>query len=46
MQERKIKYKDHPSINSVTHKYNGKSSWEEIVEKVIVNYLKEAKRLD
>lgn len=46
MSVKKIDYKNHPRINSVTHKYSGKSSLEEVFEKVIINYLKEAKRLD
>lgn len=46
MQERKIEYKDHPRINSVTHKFKGTISWEEALEQVISNYLKSLKLLD
>lgn len=37
---------DHPRINSVTHTYKGKVSWEEALKQVIINYLKGQKRLD
>ena len=39
-------YKDHPRINSVTHKFKGEISWEKALEQVIINRLKRLKLLD
>ena len=39
-------YKDHPRINSVTHKFKGDISWEKALEQVINNRLKRLKLLD
>ena len=36
----------HPRINSVTHTFLGKEPWEQALTKIIINYLKDAKRLD
>lgn len=44
--EIKIEYKDHPRINSVTHKFQGKISWEKALEQVIANRRKRLKLLD
>jgi len=46
MEERKIEYKNHPRINSVTHKFKGIISWEKALEQVINNRLKSLKLLD
>jgi hypothetical protein len=46
MEERKIEYKNHPTINSVTHKFKGIISWEKALEQVINNRLKRLKLLD
>jgi len=46
MEERKIEYKNHPSINSVTHKFKGTITWEKALEQVINNRLKSLKLLD
>ena len=46
MEERKIEYINHPSINSVTHKFKGIISWEKAMEQVINNRLKSLKLLD
>ena len=46
MEERKIDYKNHPTINSVTHKFKGIISWEKALEQVINNRLKSLKLLD
>lgn len=37
---------NHPRIRSVTHSYTGKYAWEDVLLKVILNYLKDAKLLD
>lgn len=37
---------DHPRIRSVIHTYTGKYTWEDVLLKVIINYLKGAKLLD
>jgi hypothetical protein len=37
---------NHPRISSVTHTYAGKYKWEDVLLKVILNYLKDAKLLD
>lgn len=36
--EIRIEYKDHPRINSITHKFKGTVSWEKTLEQVIINY--------
>jgi len=46
MEERKIEYKNHPTINSVTHKFKGIITWEKALEQVINNRLKSLKLLD
>lgn len=46
MKEFKIVYRDHPRINSITHKFKGKISWEEALEQVIINRRKRLKLLD
>ena len=38
MNEIRFEYKDHPPINSVTHKFRGTVSWEKALEQVIINY--------
>jgi len=38
--------KNHSRINKVVHTYNNKMKWEEILENIIINHLKTAKRLD
>jgi hypothetical protein len=45
MEERKIEYQNHPSINSVTHKFKGTITWEKALEQVINNRLKSLKML-
>lgn len=37
MNEIRLEYKDHPRINSVTHKFRGTVSWEKALEQVIIN---------
>jgi len=45
MEERKIIYKNHPRINSVTHKFKGTITWEKALEQVINNRLRSLKLL-
>lgn len=42
----KIEYNGHPRINSVTHKFQGTVSWEEALERVIINRQKRLKMID
>ena len=37
---------NHPRIKSVMHTFTGKEEWEQVLQKIIINYLKDAKRLD
>ena len=39
-------YKDHPRINSVTHKFKGEISWEKAFEQVINSRLRRLKLVD
>lgn len=46
IEPKKQLYKDHPRINSVTHKFKGEISWEKALEHVINSRLKRLKLVD